>query len=525
MGKVRGRPGRVPQASMILREVGDRETMPENDDERRLIVASNRLPVVLTRRTDGGSWHVEPGSGGLVTAVEPVVRKRGGVWVGWPGTAEGELDEVEAVLEEAQETTGYRISPVPLTADERDDFYLGFSNQIIWPLFHDFQTQCNFEPRFWKVYRRVNEKFADVLEQEVRPGDFVWVHDYHLMAVARELRARGVEESVGFFLHIPFPPLDLFVKLPWRFTILDSLLRFDLVGFQSSRDRRNFLDCVRNLVPDSEIRGEGRVVEVVLGERGVRVGVFPVSNDFDDFADLAASTEVSERVARLRTEFVGRQVILGVDRLDYSKGIPHKLRGYRLALERYPELRGKVTLVQLVVPSREDIPEYDRMRREIEQLVGEIQGEFTRSGWVPIHYQYGRWDRPELLAHYRAASIALVTALKDGMNLVAKEYCTCSLEGNGVLVLSEYAGATDQLQDDALLVNPYDVEGVAEAIHRAFTMTEDERTRRMESMRKSIRRYDIHWWVDTFLKAVEGRDLGEDALLKTYQPSPPPGFF
>jgi len=230
-------------------------------------------------------------------------------------------------------------------------------------------------------------------------------------------------------------------------------------------------------------------------------------------------------VARLRTEFVGRQVVLGVDRLDYSKGIPHKLRGYRLALKRYPDLRGKLSLVQLVVPSREDIPEYDRMKGEIEQLVGRIQGEFTRSGWVPIHYQYGRWERPELLAHYRAASIALVTALKDGMNLVAKEYCTCSLEGNGVLILSEYAGATAQLQDDALLVNPYDVEGVADAIHRAFIMSEEERTRRMQRMRDSIRKHDIHWWVDTFLKAAEGRELGEDSTVQIFQPKAPPGFF
>ncbi|MDX1566152.1 MAG: trehalose-6-phosphate synthase [Longimicrobiales bacterium] len=506
--------------------------MTDENQKRRLVVASNRLPVVLTRKgngSNGSSWHVEPGSGGLVTAVEPVVKRRGGVWVGWPGTTGEKPGELESVLDEVEESKGYRISPVPLTADERDDFYLGFSNQVIWPLFHDFQNQCNFEPRFWEVYRRVNERFADVLEEEIQEGDFVWVHDYHLMAVARELRERDVEEVLGFFLHIPFPPLDLFVKLPWRFTILDSLLQFDLVGFQSARDRRNFLDCVEQLAPNVSLDRDGqtdrRVIPLEVDGRTVRAGVFPVSNDFEEFAGLAATSDVSERVARLRTEFAGRQVILGVDRLDYSKGIPHKLKGYRLALERYPDLRGNMTLVQLVVPSREEIPEYYRMKWEIEQLVGEIQGEFTRPGWVPIHYQYGRWERPELIAHYRTAAVALVTPLKDGMNLVAKEYCTCSLEGSGVLILSEYAGATAQLQHDALLVNPYDVEGVADAIHNAFTMAEEERRSRMTRMREVIRKYDIRWWVDTFMKAADGEDLGEDAALKTFRPTPPPNLF
>ncbi|NIP58085.1 MAG: trehalose-6-phosphate synthase, partial [Gemmatimonadetes bacterium] len=342
---------------------------------------------------------MEPGSGGLVTAVEPVVRRRGGVWVGWPGTTEGEVEELQDVLSDADATEGYGVVPVRLSEREQEAFYLGFSNQVVWPLFHDFQSQCNFDPRFWQVYRGVNEKFADALARATGEDDFIWVHDYHLMAVARMLRDRDVGNRVGFFLHIPFPPLDLFVKLPWRFTILESLLRFDLVGFQTARDRRNFLQCVENLVPGSEIRGEGRVAEVRTESRRMRVGVFPVSIDFEEFAGTAASDEVSERVAGLRTEFVGRKMILGVDRLDYSKGIPHKLRGYRLALQRYPDLRGEVSLVQLVVPSREDIPEYDRMRKEIEQLVGQIQGEFTTSSWVPIHYQYGRWDRPELLSH------------------------------------------------------------------------------------------------------------------------------
>ncbi len=490
-------------------------------EPRRLVVASNRLPVVLSQE-DEGEWDLEAGSGGLVTALEPVLRERGGVWIGWPGVEEGGVPDLDEVLDGS--AVGYEVRGVHLTARERDDFYLGFSNQVIWPLFHDLLPQCNFDPVFWRTYRDVNAKFARRIHQEVREGDFVWIHDYHLMAVARELRKVGVTQTMGFFLHIPFPPVDLFLTLPWRFQILDSLLAFDLIGFQTSRDRRNFLDCVRHMAPGAELQENGRVFGLRLGERLVRVGVFPVSIDFQEFAGMAASDAVSERVAVLRSESLGRTTILGVDRLDYSKGIPHKLQGYRLALERYPDLRENVTLVQLVVPSREDIPEYFDMKEEIERLVGEIQGQFTRSGWVPIHYQYGRWERPELIAHYRAAGIALVTPLKDGMNLVAKEYCASNVGGKGVLILSEYAGATAQLQNEALLVNPHDVEGVADAIHQAFTMPTDERRRRMRGLRDGVRRQDIGWWVDTFLRAAADEDLGESRSVERYRPSAPAGL-
>jgi trehalose 6-phosphate synthase len=491
---------------------------------RRLVVASNRLPVVLTKDFEG-DWRMERGSGGLVTALEPVLREHGGMWIGWPGIEKGTIPDLKSVLHEVTEGVGYQVRGVDLTAEERDDFYLGFSNQVIWPLFHDLLSQCNFDPRFWHTYERVNEKFADVIAEESKPGDFIWVHDYHLMAVARDLRDRDLDPTLGFFLHIPFPPRDLFVTLPWRFEIMESLLAFDLLGFQSVRDRRNFLSCVEHLVPHAEIEGDpgARVVRIRGRSRTVRAGVFPVSIDFAEFAGTAATDPVSERVATLRSEYPGRTVLLGVDRLDYSKGIPHKLQGYRLALERYPDLRGRITLVQLVVPSREDIPEYYELKEEIERLVGRIQGEFTRGGWVPIHYQYGFWDRTELIAHYRAAGIALVTPLKDGMNLVAKEFCASSLEGKGVLILSEYAGATAQMQKEALLVNPHDVEGVANAIHRAFVMPEDERKQRMDKLRQKIRETDVEWWVDTFLKAADDEDLGDARTVDAYRPVAPAG--
>lgn len=492
--------------------------MAKADDAGRMIVVSNRLPVVVSRKGEG-AWHLDRGSGGLVTAMEPVLKASDGLWIGWPGVDESEIPEVDRLLEEKAAELGYRARGVGLSPDERDDFYLGFANQVIWPLFHDFQTQCNFDPDFRDAYRKVNRRFAEVVAEEAEPGDFIWAHDYHLMALAEELRKKGVEGHLGFFLHIPFPPPDFFVKLPWRFGLLQSLLEYDLLGFQTERDRRNFLQCVATLIPDAKVaKKDGRVVKVAVHGRSVKVGIFPISIDVDEFAELAGSEAVSERVAQIWTDFPGRQIILGVDRLDYSKGIPHKLEGYRLALQRYPELQEKVSLVQLVVPSREDIPEYDAMRREIERLVGRISGEFTRPGWVPIHYQYGRWERTELVAHYRAAHVALVTPLKDGMNLVAKEFCICSLEGNGVLILSEHAGSTAQLQRDAILVNPYDVEGVAKAIRQAVLMPKDERRQRMQRMRKKIRSQDIYWWVKTFQRAIRDEELGESEDFEAYPP-------
>ncbi len=486
--------------------------------DERLIVVSNRLPLVISE-SSAGEWHLERGSGGLVTAIEPVLKDTSGVWIGWPGLGPEGLARAEEFLDKKSDELGYRVRGVGLTKDERDAFYLGFANQVIWPLFHDFPAQCNFDPAYWAAYRQVNEKFADVVADEAREGDFIWSHDYHLMSLAQELRKRGVESQIGFFLHIPFPPRDLFLKLPWRQDVMEALLHYDLIGFQTDRDRTNFVNCFRSLRPTTKVSGSGRVMELEFEGRTLRVGVFPISIDVDEFSGPARSPEVSERVARLWAEFPGRKMILGVDRLDYSKGIPHKLEGYRLALARYPELQSRVSLVQLVVPSREDIPEYDQMKREIERLVGQISGEFTRPGWVPIHYQYGRWDRNELIAHYRAAAVALVTPLKDGMNLVAKEFCSASLEGNGVLILSEHAGATAQLQEDAILVNPYDVEGGAEAIYRACTMPDGERKARMQRMREKIRKEDIYWWVRSFRQAAAGESLEDGLPLDVYLPS------
>jgi len=480
--------------------------MNRNRSTGRMVVVSNRLPFVLEHDADG-EFRVRPGTGGLVTALLPVLQHRGGTWVGWAGTSEHPL-KVGAALDVASKDTGYNLQAVPLSAEEVEKFYQGFSNEIIWPLFHDLQLLCRFDPWYWRTYTEVNRRYAEIVSRHSREDDFIWVHDYHLIHVASELRKLRVQSHLAFFLHIPFPPLDIFVKLPWRFQLMRALFEYDTVGFQTLRDRRNFIQCARTLLKDVTVQGKGQVVTLQHGERTLRVGSFPISIDYNAFMKRASSTEVADLMSQIRANFPNRQLMLGVDRLDYTKGIPERLEAFRDALLRYPELLERVTLVQVVVPSREDIRQYAELRSRIEGLVGEINGLFTRpGGWVPIHYVFRSLKRTELLAYYRAAEIALVTPLKDGMNLVAKEYCACSIEEDSVLILSEFAGAAAQLQGGALLVNPYDREGVADAIYKAFSLPAVDRQWRMRRMRRSIRAQDIFWWVDSFLNAAIATDL------------------
>ncbi|HUW98463.1 MAG TPA: trehalose-6-phosphate synthase [Acidiferrobacter sp.] len=483
---------------------------------KRLIVVSNRLPVVI--KQEAGKWTYTPGSGGLVSALAPVLRKRGGIWIGWPGTTEPETQDLSAILGDATQHSGYTLKPVLLDSRDKEEFYHGFANEVIWPLFHDLQSHCNFAPRYWDAYTRVNRLFAEVIEQNAGPDDFIWVHDYHLMNVGQELKALKMGARTGFFLHIPFPPPDIYMKLPWRFPLLRALLEFDLVGFQTIRDRRNFLQCLRLIAPDLTVAGKGQVITARVGDRELRVGAFPIGIDFKEFARDGKSEDVIRTAAHLHEDLPGRQILLGVDRLDYTKGIPQRFEAFRNALQRFPELHHRTTLVQVVVPSREDIPKYHDLKVEIERLVGEINGQFTQSGWVPIHYIFRSLSRTELLAYYRACEIALITPLKDGMNLVAKEFCAVSCEGESVLILSEFAGAAAQLQKGALLVNPYNVEEVAEAIHRAIHMGPGERRARMHKLKRLVREYDIFWWVDTFLKAAMTGDLGNSPIPDEYVP-------
>lgn len=481
---------------------------------KRLVIASNRLPVVLER--SGDTWSTKKGSGGLVTALAPVIRNRGGIWVGWPGIP-GLAEELEKPLEEASREAGFSMKPVMMTSEELDNYYRGLSNEVLWPLFHDLQSLCNFDPEYWKAYNLINRRFAEVIAGNLGEEDFIWVHDYHLMCVASELKKMKVESQIGYFLHIPFPPLDIFVKLPWRTQILKSLLDYDLIGFQTHRDRRNFIQCLRTFVRDIKIKGKGQVISVEVGDREVRMGYFPISIDYGEFSDLADSRKVADAAWYIHEDIPKGKIILGVDRLDYTKGIPYRLRAFADLLGKHPELHRKLTLIQVVVPSRRNIPMYQELKVEIERLVGDINGRFTKSGWVPIHYIHRSLDRVELLAYYRTAEIALITPLKDGMNLVAKEYCASNVEKSGVLILSEFAGAASQLQNWALTVNPYDIEETSEAIFTAYTMDVRERRRRMSRMQQSVSTYDIYWWVNSCLNAAFATDLEDFPVLEGYE--------
>lgn len=466
--------------------------------EGRLINASNRLPVEIKMRS--GHPRLTASSGGLASALDSIWRTQHGVWIGWAGA----VDSATAgnLLQKASRGRSHNYRPVALSRDEIAKFYSGFANEIIWPLFHDMPSRCDFDPDYWEMYQRVNRKFAQATLEEATGKDLIWAHDYHLMLMGRYLREAGCSARTGFFLHIPFPAPDMFEKLPWRKPVLHSLLQYDLIGFQTDRDRWNFISCLERIVPEAATSREDSDNVIVHYGRRTRAATFPISISFEEFAGHAASHEVESAVRDLRRELTNNFLVLGVDRMDYTKGIPERLRAFRILLRRFPELRHRVTLVQVVVPSREEIPNYKELRREVELLVSQINGEFTEAGWVPIHYIHRNLTRKQLLSYYRAADIALITSLKDGMNLVAKEFCAAQVDECGVVIISEFAGASAELRHGAIVVNPNDLAGIAEAIHKACVMPLEEKRSRMRLMRDVVRTYNVQVWAEAFLQAT-----------------------
>ena len=465
-----------------------------------LMIVSNRLPISF--ESSGKTLTVKSSSGGLVSALEPFLKKKGGVWVGSAGAEQDK--RIPRLLAEESKEHAHRYELVFLTEEENAKFYEGFSNEILWPLFHDLQTRCNFEPEYWDFYVRVNEKFAETIRRSTRTGELIWIHDYQLMQVAAALRRKGVDSQLAFFLHIPFPSPDIFAKLPWRTQILEGLLEHDLIGLQTDRDERNFIACLRAYMPQVRIKRRDTMRIIHNGARETILGPFPISVDFADFDSGAKSTEVDKRTAEINEQLRGKRMVLGVDRLDYTKGITERIKAFASLLEEHPEMRRKVSLIQVAVPSRENIPWYQHLKSEIEQLVSSVNGEYGEPGWVPINYLYRSIPRTEILSLYRAADVALITPLKDGMNLIAKEYCAARVKGDGVLILSEFAGAAMEMQSGAILVNPYDHIAVADAIYRALHMPAAEQRRHMLRLRAQVRRYDLDRWVNQFLSAARG---------------------
>jgi len=468
------------------------------EEKGNIIIVSNRLPVKVTR--SGKNLNLTQGSGGLVTALAPVLRDRGGTWVGWDGSKSAK-SHAELFNKESK-AIGYSLRPISLTNQEVEQYYEGFSNATLWPLFHDFLGRSQFNPENWNKYCVVNQKFAKAVAENSGKDDLVWIHDYHLLLMGRYLPKLGVKRRTAFFIHIPFPPWDLFMRLPWRKEIINGLLHYDLTGFQTEHDRWNFVRCVRRLFPSAIVSGPQRYQLIEHNGKVTRVGAFPISIDYEAFNQLASSKGVADEAWYVHERFPGRKLILGIDRLDYTKGILERLKAFEVLLKKFPALLEKINLIQVVVPSRTDVKEYQEMKNTIEETVGRINGRFTYHDWVPIHYIYRSLPRSELVAYYRTCEIALITPLKDGMNLIAKEYCASKVETNGVLILSEFAGAARQLGKSSLLVNPFNLEEVASQIYNAYHMQEEERMRRMRRLRAEVRRNNVFHWVEQFLSAV-----------------------
>jgi trehalose 6-phosphate synthase/phosphatase len=456
------------------------------DGSRPIVVVSNRLPFTFTRTADGIERTTS--AGGLVSALAPVLQKRGGTWIGWPGT--------DLRVGEKLATGGepYQITPVNLSSSEVAGYYHGFSNRTLWPLMHSLSDRTRFDSKDWRTYEVVNDRFGATAASEAVANDagFVWVHDYQLMLTPARIRRNLPGTGIGFFLHIPFPPHDIFRLLPWDRELLRGLLGADLVGFHVRSYAANFFDCVERSLGARVNRTDGLIE---YGDRTTRVGAFPIGIDFERFESQALAGPPHPEARRER-------VVLGIDRLDYTKGIPERMRAFERMLELHPEHRERVVLLQLTVPSRSQVREYKELKREIDELVGRINGRFATAGWSPIRYLYRSFDQKRLCSIYRDADVGLVTPLRDGMNLVAKEYVACQVADPGVLVLSKLAGSAQTMRE-ALRVNPYDIDGTAEAIHRALVMDESERRSRIAALRRRERRDDIDAWVRSFLEAAD----------------------
>ena len=461
---------------------------------RRFVIVSNRLPYRLDLDPDN-KVSLKRGVGGLVTALDPILRLTGGTWVGWSGTHK-DLPQKITLPRETDEAKPYSLRTIKLTAKEVENYYLGYSNRCLWPLFHYFQEHCHFSHDEWKTYKDVNRRFTDAILAEYESEDLIWVQDYHLMLVPSMLRAEIPDARIGFFLHIPFPSNDVYELAPQARELLEGLLGADLVGFHINSYARNFITAVARLT-DHRFLPEN--MEARIEGRQVKVAALPISIDFDQFARSASADHMLPRVREIRNSYRADILAVGVDRLDYTKGILERLGAIELMLDRHPELQGKFTYIQISEPSRAKVEAYRELRENIERMVGHINGRFGGRGCIPIDYRYEGLPHTDLVAYYRAADVALVTPLRDGMNLVAKEYVASRVDNSGALVLSRFTGAAAELVD-AVLVNPYDPETTAEQIYEAIRMPAAEQQQRMLRMRQVVSRNDIYWWLERFLR-------------------------
>jgi trehalose 6-phosphate synthase len=463
----------------------------------RLIVISNR---VAAPKPDG-----EGGAqGGLAVALSAALREYRGIWFGWSGNRTesftGKID--------FQRHDGVTSATIDLEQQDVEEYYNGYANRTLWPLFHYRIDLAEYDRSFGCGYERVNQRFAEIVSPLIDPDDLVWVHDYHLIPLGAQLRQRGVRNRMGFFLHIPWPPARLLTSLPAHEHLVLSMLAYDVIGFHTNE----WLESFQNYV-ERELGGHCESDGMIhVGERSVHAAAYPIGIDYKEFREAAASKAAADSCHRLRKSADGRHTIIGVDRLDYSKGLEERFLGYRRFLEEYDEYRGNVFLLQIAPPSRGEVHTYETIRETLDELSGRINGEFANVDWVPIRYVNQGYGREDLAGFYRASNIALVTPLRDGMNLVAKEYVAAQdPQDPGVLILSRFAGAASQLKD-ALLVNPYSKEEISDAIRAALEMPLDERIRRWRSMNEIVEREDVVWWRRNFVEALEGKSTRRDQV-------------
>lgn len=457
---------------------------------QRLIVVSNRGP--LRSATSGGRRRWVRSAGGLVAALDPVLRGRGGVWV---SAKEAEDFPTQGVQ---SPELGYETAAVRLTRTVQNRFYGGFSNALLWPLLHSFPPTIRVGEAPWNEYVLANRAFADRVLDVSTGDDAVWIQDYHLMLVPGNVRTARPNVRLGWFCHVPWPNSDLFRVLPWRQEILEGLLGADILAFHTDTYVHNFLRCCERLT-GHPVDHEKRTVSF----QGRRVQVFaaPIGSPVAELRKLAADPAIADAAQDIRDSVRNRRIILGVDRLDYTKGIPERLLGYERFLRRDPGATSRVVFVQVMVPSRTDVEAYASLKSEIDRLVGSINGRFGRAGRTPVHYIYRNLDQRTLFAHYRAADVALITPLRDGMNLVAHEFVVSRVEHTGALILSEFAGAAEYLKD-AIQVNPYDIASISDALALSFSLRPEERTRMMQALQTQAEALDVHRWADGFLERL-----------------------
>ena len=458
------------------------------------VVAANRLPVDRREGRDGTvTWQRSPG--GLVSAMDSVMRGREGAWIGWAGDA-GDAPE-------PFEDSGMYLHPVALSAEDVADYYEGLSNDTLWPIYHDVIVPATFHRRWWQAYKRVNARFADAIAEVAAPRATVWVHDYQLQLVPSLVRQLRPDVRIGWFNHIPFPPVELFAQLPWRDDIIAGLLGADFLGFQKSSDAGNFVRACRQLAGLRVKRDVVYTPDADGSQRPVRAAGVPISIDTAHFTGLAARPDVQARAKEIRAQLGDPKVLmLGCDRLDYTKGIRHRLKAFQELLRDGKVAPPEVCLVQVAVPSRERVDAYKDLREQVELTVAQTNGDYSSIGATAIHYLHQSFDQAEMAAMYAAADVMLVTPLRDGMNLVAKEYVACHPGDDGALVLSEFAGAAEELTQ-AYLCNPHDIQGLKNTIMRAATAPLSERRRRMRAMRRRITTYDVQHWAAGFLDSLE----------------------